>query len=356
MPQSLILPLAVLAIPLTFLLLVAPHEGGHFLLAKLFKVRVIEYSIFLGNRLWSTVRGGTQYSFRSIPLGGYVRLGGMEPGDYDDPQGFHRKPAYQRLLILLAGPAANFLVAAIVMVGVSLTQVNSDPGKVVAVTVPSPAYAAGLRPGDSIRQVDGQTITKSDDIRRLEAGHPGQALDFTVRHPDGRLLSVSIQPKYDETYKAYLIGIQTAPVITPLDAVWLGARWPFQEAALIGAGLYQIATGQIPGGFFGANGLTGPIGISYVTVESALAGPLTWLAIVALLSVALGLANLLPIPSLDGARMVVVLLEKLLGHPFNREREMQVQRAGLFALFLLVAVISFLDGQRIVTGQFPGFK
>src|SRR5438270_10611129 len=106
---------AVLAIPATFLLLVAPHEGGHFLLAKLFRVRVIEYSIFLGTKLWSTVRGGTTYSFRLVPLGGFVRLGGMEPGDYDDPRGFHRKLAYQRILILLAGPAANFLVAALIM-------------------------------------------------------------------------------------------------------------------------------------------------------------------------------------------------------------------------------------------------
>jgi len=350
------LVVVVLAIPVTFLLLVAPHEGGHFLLAKLFKVRVIEYSVFLGNRLWSTVRGGTLYSFRSIPLGGYVRLGGMEPGDYQDPRGFHSKPAYQRLLILLAGPAANFVVAAIVMVGVSLSQVNDDPGKIVAVTVPSPAYAAGLRPSDSIRQVDGEAITRPDDIRRLESAHPERPLVFTVRHPDGQLVTVSIQPQYDSNYKAYLIGIQTAPVITPSAAVWAGVRWPFELAGYIGVGLYQMASGQIPGGFFGANGLTGPIGIGYVTVESALAGPLTWLGIVATLSVALGLANLLPIPSLDGARMVVVLLEKLLGHPFNREREMQVQRAGLLALFLLVAVISFLDVQRIVTGQFPAFK
>src|SRR5438093_11084669 len=339
--------IGVLAITATFLLLVGPHEGGHFLLAKLFKVRVIEYSIFLGNKLWSTVRGGTVYSLRTIPLGGYVRLGGMEPGDYEDPQGFHRKAAYKRVLILLAGPAANFLVAALIMVGISLSQVNDDPGKIVAVTVPSPAYAAGLRPSDSIRQVDGEPITRPDDIRRLESAHPERPLEFTIRHPDGRLATVSIRPQYDSTYKAYLIGIQTAPVITPLQAVWAGARWPFELAGYIGVGLYQLATGQIPGGFFGASGLTGPIGIGYVTVESAIAGPLAWLGIVATLSVALGLANLLPIPSLDGARMVVVLLEKVLGHPFNREREMQVQRARLFALFLLVPVISFLDAQRL---------
>ena len=152
------------------------------------------------------------------------------------------------------------------------------------------------------------------------------------------------------------MGIEISQVVTPLQAVEGGVRFPFELAGFMGTGLYQLATGQIPGGLFGPSGLTGPIGIGYVTVEFALAGIISWLGIVAALSVALGLANLLPIPSLDGARMVVVLLEKLLGHPFNREREMQVQRAGLFALFALLAVISFLDVQRIVTGQFPGLK
>jgi regulator of sigma E protease len=356
LPELIQFAVVVVAIPVTFLLLVAPHEGGHFLLAKLFKVRVIEYSIFLGNKLWSTVRGGTLYSFRSVPLGGYVRLGGMEPGEYDDPRGFHSKPAYQRLLVLLAGPSANFVVAALIMTGIYLGQVNSDPGKVVGVGVPSPAYAAGVRPGDSIQSVNGQAIRQPDDIRRLESAHPDQALQFVLRHPDGRVVNVSIQPAYDPTYKLYLIGIQTAPVVTPLEAVQAGAKFPIELAGSIGTGLYQVASGQIPGGFFGSNGLTGPIGIGYVTVESALAGPLAWLSIVAVLSVALGLANLLPVPSLDGARMVVVLLEKLLGHPFNREREMQVQRAGLLALFALVAVISVFDVERIATGQFPALK
>jgi regulator of sigma E protease len=356
LPELIQLAVVVVAIPVTFLLLVAPHEGGHFLLAKLFKVRVIEYSIFLGTKLWSTVRGGTVYSLRSVPLGGYVRLGGMEPGEYDDPRGFHSKPAYQRLLVLLAGPAANFVVAALIMTGIYLGQVNSDPGKVVGVGVPTPAYAAGLRPGDSILSVNGRPIRQPEDIRQLESAHPDQALQFVVRHPDGQVVNVSIQPVYDSTYKTYLIGIQTAPVVTPLEAVQAGVKFPAELAGSIGVGLYQVASGQIPGGFFGSNGLTGPIGIGYVTVESALAGPLAWLSIVAVLSVALGLANLLPVPSLDGARMVVVLLEKLLGHPFNREREMQVQRAGLLALFTLVAVISVFDVERIVTGQFPALK
>src|SRR6266705_6272020 len=98
-----------------FLILIAPHEGGHFLLAKLFKVRVIEFSIGAGPKLWSLTRGGTVYALRLLPILGYVRMGGMEAGDFDDPNGFHRKPAWQRLAILAAGPIANFLVAIVLI-------------------------------------------------------------------------------------------------------------------------------------------------------------------------------------------------------------------------------------------------
>src|SRR5215472_2351023 len=101
--------LVVVGVAGMFLLLIAPHQAGHFALAKLFKVRVIEFSIGAGTRLWSATRGGTLYAIRAFPSLGYVRMGGMEAGDFDDRSGFHRKAAWQRILILLAGPAANFL-------------------------------------------------------------------------------------------------------------------------------------------------------------------------------------------------------------------------------------------------------
>ena len=110
----------------------------------------------------------------------------MEPGDYDAPSGFHSKPALQRLLILAAGPAVNFLVATVIMTGIYLTEINSDPGKVVGVLRDGPAYAEGLRPGDSIVAVDGQRLKMPEDIRKAEDAKPGQPLTFTVRHADGK--------------------------------------------------------------------------------------------------------------------------------------------------------------------------
>src|SRR5438477_10445308 len=135
--------LYVVGIAGMFLLLIAPHEAGHFLVAKLFKVRVIEFSIGAGLRLWSTTRNGTLYAIRLLPILGYVRMGGMEGGDFEEANGFHSKPPPQRIAILAAGPIANFLVAMVLITGFFLTQLNSDPGKVSDVLPGSPAAQAG---------------------------------------------------------------------------------------------------------------------------------------------------------------------------------------------------------------------
>jgi len=344
------------SIVLMFLVLVGPHEGGHFALAKLFKVRVFEFAIGMGTKLLSTTRGGTLYALRAIPIGGFVRLGGMEPDNYDDPQGFHQKPAYQRILILLAGPGVNFLVAALIMTGIGMTQLNSVPGKVVAVDTKSAAYAQGFRPGDRVLAVDGKPVIRLEDIRAEEDARQGQPVAFTIRHPDGTTATITVQPTYNDQVGHYVIGIQTAAVVGPLDAVSAGFKFPVVATVTIGLGLYELATGQIPGGFFGPEGATGAIGIAAITYNAALAGMLDWLSVAAILSVALGLANLLPLPALDGGRIVVVLLEALRRRPFDRAKEMAVQRAGLAAILVLAAFIAYFDIQRIVTHQFPGLK
>src|SRR4029077_240824 len=130
-----------------FLILIAPHEAGHFLVAKLFKVRVLEFSIGAGTKLWSVTRNGTLYAIRLLPILGYVRMGGMEAGDFEEPNGFHSKPPLQRIAILAAGPVANFIVAIVLITAFGLTQLNSDPGKVAAIVNDSVAASAGIRPG-----------------------------------------------------------------------------------------------------------------------------------------------------------------------------------------------------------------
>lgn len=348
--------LGAIAILAMFLLLVVPHEGGHFGMAKLFGIRVIEFSVGMGTKLLSFNRGGSLYALRAFPVGGFVRLGGMEPGDYEDPHGFHSKPAYQRLLVLLGGPLANFLMASLIWTTFLLLNLNDDPGKVVTVSANTPAAAAGLRSGDSIRAVDGISVKQSEDIRKAENRKAGQPLEFTVRHSDGRVQTVIIQPVYDSASPAgYKIGVSTEAVRGPGDALAEGIQFPFVMAAGLVVGLYDLLTGQIPGGFLGPQGATGAIGIAAITYEAAAKGVANyWLPLVAQVSVALGLANLLPLPALDGGRMLVVILEALKRTPFNRDRELAVQRAGLMALLALVLVIAYFDVQRLVSGQFAG--
>ena len=342
--------LAVVAVAGMFLLLIAPHEAGHFAFAKLFKVRVLEFSIGAGAKLWSVTRNGTLYAIRALPILGYVRMGGMEAGDFEEPNGFHRKSALQRILILVGGPLANFLVAMIVVGGFNMTQLNSDPGKVVAVVGNSPAAAAGFQPGDKLQTVNGHKISSPDQIRKEEAATPGAPVVIGGVHPDGKSFLYTVTPICKGS--VCTVGFQIHGVLTPQMAVVNGVLFPVEAIANIVQGLSQLVTGQIPGGLFGSQGLTGPIGIAAVTEQSVNQGLANYLFLVALLSVALGFTNLLPLPALDGGRIVVVVVEVLRRRPLDRAMELNFQRWGLAALLGLAAVISFLDIQRIVTGSF----
>jgi len=349
--------LYVVGIAAMFLLLIAPHEAGHFALAKLFGVRVIEFSVGAGTKLWSTTRGGTLYALRAFPILGYVRMGGMEAGDFEDANGFHRKAAWQRLLILAAGPIANFLVAIVVVTALGLTQVNDNPGKIVTVEPLTPAAAAGFRTGDTIKTVDGAPMTRPDQLRHAEDARPGAPLVIAGVHSDGTPFQATVTPvRVCKETCQYQLGVRIMGVFTPQMAVVTGVTFPVTAVVGIVDGLAQLISGQVPGGLLGPNGVTGPIGIADVAVQSVGLGFDRYFFFVALLSVALGFTNLLPFLALDGGRMVVVLIEVLRRRPFDRAAELNFQRLGLVALLALAAVISFLDIHRIATGQFPGLQ
>src|ERR1700730_11585398 len=334
-----------------FLILIAPPEAGHFLVAKLFKVRVIEFSIGAGTKLWSISRGGTLYALRLLPILGYVRMGGMEAGDFDQPDGFHSKHPLKRIAILAAGPIANFIVAILLITGFGLTQLNTDPGKIQRVLPGKPAAQAGLQVGDSIRSVNGKPVTAPGFISQEENDHPGQPLVLTGSHADGRQFIVTVVPIC--TAGVCQIGVGVAPrIVTVQTAVVDGVSFPFVAVAGIVQGLDALVSGKVKGGLLGPQGLTGPIGIGARTAGTISQGPPTYIFLVALLSVALGFTNLLPLLALDGGRIVVVVIEWLRRRPFDRASELNFPRWGLAALVGLAAVISFLDIQRVATGAF----
>jgi regulator of sigma E protease len=281
-------------------------------------------------------------------------MGGMEAGDFEDPNGFHRKSAWQRILILAAGPAANFLVAIFLFTGLGLTQLNSDPGKVVNVVPGTSAARTGVVVGDRITTVNGKP-TSPGYIRKVEDAAPGAPLTLGGVHANGQPFTYIVAPACD-TNNRCLIGVGVAPVVTVQSAVTEGVAFPYRAVTEIVTGIWSLITGQVPGGVFGPQGFTGPIGIADVTVGAVNQGPQTYIFLVALLSVALGFTNLLPLLALDGGRVLIVILEVLRRRPFDRASELNFQRVGLATLLGLAAVISFLDIQRIATGQFPGFS
>ena len=175
-------------------------------------------------------------------------------------------------------------------------------------------------------------------------------------HANGQPFTYIVTPQCDSKTNQCQVGLSVMGVVTVKDAVTNGLAFPFVAVSNIVQGLSQLVTGQVPGGLLGPNGFTGPIGIADVAAQSVSLGPGTYIFFVALLSVALGFTNLLPFLALDGGRMAVVLIEVLRRRPFDRTSELNFQRIGLVALLGLAAVISFLDIQRIATGQFPGLQ
>jgi regulator of sigma E protease len=283
-------------------------------------------------------------------------MAGQEPGDYDAPGAFGTRPAWARLSTLLAGPAANVLVAMIVVTCIGFTQLNSDPGLVASVSPGSPAAQAGLQAGDSIRTVNGKPVESGSEIRNQEQKNPTQPLTLEVVRPDGTAFQTSVRPQYDKADKAYLIGITEEGVVTPLNAVQTGVEFPWTATQAIVGSIAMVVTGKIPGGLLGPNGVTGPVGVGDVAYQAAAAGFSVWLTLAALLSMSVALFNLLPIPALDGGRILVVLLEKIRGQAFDPAREAAVQRAGFIAVLALVLLVALFDVQRIASGSFPQLR
>jgi len=182
------------------------HEAGHLVMAKIFRMRVLAFSLGFGKRIWGFERGGTEYRVSLIPLGGYVRLGGEDPGEVsDDPHDFMNTPRWQRILVYLAGPAMNVLlaivlIALVLMVGIQVPSLREIPPVIGAIEPDSPATEAGLQVGDRIQSVDGAEVTKWDDVYFVFVTSPEKRLLLSVDR-DGKQLELALTPERIPKYE-----------------------------------------------------------------------------------------------------------------------------------------------------------
>jgi len=332
-----------------FGLLIIFHEFGHFIFAKAAGIKVHEFSIGFGPKIFSLPRGETAYNLRIFPLGGFVRMAGMDPEEKveDETRSFNHKPVLHRMLVIAAGSLMNFVLAILILAVIFMAQgvpALTPEGlprltTVVERVLPeSPAEKAGVLPRDQIVAVNGAEVTSWEQMTEAISARTGQKIILTVRRA-GQLEEISLVPQADEQGKGK-IGVYPAPELQRLNlfsALATGAQYTVRVTALIVNFLGQMIAGRAPAD------VGGPVRIVWEIDRAAEFGFFSLLQLAAFLSVNLGLFNLLPIPALDGSRLVFLLVEFFRGRPVDPAKENFIHLVGFGLLILLVVIITYND-------------
>lgn len=344
----------LIVIPVVVLIfsgLVIVHESGHFITAKLSGIKVEQFSVGFGPMLFGIQRGETLYAVRSIPLGGFVKLAGMDGSTEAGPRGFNAHPLWQRFIVIVAGSAVNLILPVFIFFGVYMTVGAAElktPLQVGSVDSGTPADSAGMRSGDVIRSVNGHPINQFEDLPNALDASKGAPVTVVIDRQGGTL-TLTIKPQLDKNTGGYILGFHPA-VRTwkpgPLEAGGRAVHDTGASIAGIVGGIYQLITDKTMGGLLGPRGLEGPVGIVKTTARAAQAGVLPVLEVAALLSLSLGLANILPFPALDGGRAAFLVLELVRGRPVDPAREQVVHYVGLALLFGLIGLVTYNDVLR----------
>jgi len=337
--------LTLVAFVVVFGTIVLFHELGHFLMAKLAGIRVFEFSIGFGPRIAVMRRGETAYSIRIFPLGGFVKMAGMDEAedlrddvDEDDPASFANKPLPWKLGTIAAGPLMNLVLAVVLFTAYfSLAVV---PPTITYVEPNSPAYAAGLQPGDEFVAINGRPMKTSAEVVDQIKANPGQGLDVTVKR-GGRLTSLSVTPREEDGVGVAGIVIDYKPRYPLGMSLKAGVTQTWHMAGQLVSGLVQMITCKIE------PNLSGPIGIAQIVGQSARQGLPSLLLLAVVLNVNLGLLNLLPVPILDGGWLLILIVEALRGKPLAPESRGIAQFVGLAVLILLMLFATFQDISRL---------
>ncbi|HOP56079.1 MAG TPA: RIP metalloprotease RseP [bacterium] len=326
-------------------ILVLIHEYGHYIQAKLNGVKVYEFSIGFGPKAFSFERNGTMFSVRFLPIGGYVKLAGLDTDEpVEDELNFNKKSWFSKFLILASGGIMNFLLAILILFILFVWGVPTVvPTGINTVLPGSPAEMAGIKPGDRIISVNGKEVTLSEEITQAIQSSKDKVILEIER--GGERLTIELTPKYDEVQKRNLIGI-TIPAFTDV-------RYPVGEAFIMSLKEFSTiivgtleAFGGLITGKLGSEAISGPIGVARITGAAAQMGIKVFLQLMAFLSIQLGLFNLLPIPALDGGRIFFLILNLGKKIKISPEKENLVHYIGFLVLLILMIIVTIGDVSR----------
>lgn len=338
----------VLAI-IIFSFIVFFHELGHFLLAKKNGIDVFEFAIGMGPVLYSREHKGTRYAVRLFPIGGFCAMGEDDEAA-DSPDNFNNKSVWARISVIAAGPVFNFILAFVFAV-ILTAMIGYDRPVVSDAEKGYPAAEAGMQAGDTVLKMGGKRIFLFREISVYNQFHQGEDVEVTFRR-DGEVKTVTLNPKKDEELGYYRLGItssgyEKANALTSLQyGVYLVRYWISTTLE----SLKMLVTGQV-----GLNQISGPVGIVDV-VDDAYKQTRSYglfivlaqlLDIAILLSANLGVMNLLPLPALDGGRLVFLFIEAVRRKRVPPEKEGYVHLVGIVCLMALMVFVMFNDIRRV---------
>jgi regulator of sigma E protease len=323
-------------------LLIALHEAGHFALARSTGMKVLKYSIgfFVPLLSWRSAKSGTVYQVGALPLGGFVQVKGMNPfeeGAFEDPESYQNKTTWRRILVIVAGPLANLLIAwllffCLYMVG-QPEHINEPLiGRVVE---DNPAAMAGIQAGDRILAINGEQVTTWTDLAKQINAHPGDEVTLLIARGPANF-SLTVTPKDRDGIGLIGIGQATKNITLEPGAAFVAAG--AKCAALVSGTVNAI--GSLLGGGGQNMQAVGPVGIIRMAAATLESGVREFLALVAYLSVMFFLFNLLPVPALDGGRLLFLLYEAVSRRRVNPKFDVVINTIGLIVLLGLFLVIT----------------
>lgn len=371
--------LKILAALFIFGIIIMIHEFGHFLVAKWMKVRVNEFAIGMGPKLISWGKGETTYSLRLLPIGGFCAMEGEDDGaltptamggnagrETDAGSGSGSlldKPVWRRILIVVAGAFMNLVLGFCVLLcafAFCVPKMSDGVAYFNSTTIAelpetAKSYQTGLRPGDTILKVDGKSIATDMDLSMILQSDEDGVFDMTVRRDGERvaLSGVTFELKNDEEsgmrYLQYDFKVLGIPR-TFLSTVKQAAKMEYSMTVMVWRSLGDLISGR-----YGLNDLSGPVGtVDYIgdAVSAAVtqAGWRSLLMMVALITINVGVFNLLPLPALDGGRLLFLIIEGVTRKRIPPKYEGILHFVGLILLFLLMIVVTFSDIRKLIGG------
>ncbi len=348
---------SVLAFVLVLGALIFVHELGHFLVAKLFRIKILKFSLGFGPKLVGRRWGETEYLISLLPLGGYVKMLGEDPEDEvkeeEEERAFWSQPPSRRGAIVSAGPVANLLFASLLFAFIFAIGVPQLAPTIGEVADGFPAKEAGIRPGDRVISINGKKIRYWSDLLEQIPKSGGKKLHLTIERGE-QTFTVTVTPKavrrktvFGEEKTIYQIGIVPSGEtvlerVPPLQAVIKGFSHTLKISYLVVGIVIKMVEGVIS-----PKTLGGPLLIAQMAGEHAQKGIMNLLFFTAVLSVNLGILNLFPIPILDGGQLIIILLEVLRGKPISVKKLELVQKVGIILIILIMAFAFYNDLMRI---------